>query len=169
MYVHFPTQKLSMHCPTEESSTNVTRYATINFNQVTDNEQQIKIQVFLGVMPWLANSHQCHSSWTAWLLTTYQSTYHNISKDLNLQQCCQNWKSCITEHLNPLHAGQAICWPQGLLCIVPSDNILASILSVLGFLLIHDISAAITSLNSVIFYSLHTLIFLHFDRISILA
>jgi len=76
---------------------------------ITVNEQhKKKIQVFLDVMPWLAKCHQCHASWTAWPLKFHQQ--HIITS-----QKTRLFNSSVgTEHLNPLHAGWAIGWPNGL-------------------------------------------------------
>ena len=122
---------------------------TVYYNKeilvITVTEQQKKkIQVFADVMPWLEKSHQCHTSWTAWSLKFHQSTYHNIPEDLY----CRNWTSCHTEHLNPPHAcGQSV----GQRDSACADHLSASILSMLSSFLIHRISVANTSLNSVTF------------------
>ena len=50
--------------------------------------------------------------------------------------------------IKTLSARWPICWLPGLLHVMSSNNLLATILSVLSFLFINKISAAITSLNS---------------------
>jgi hypothetical protein len=71
--------------------------------------------------------------------------------------------------INPLIAGWLICWLLVLTDVMPSSDLLATILSVLNFLFTHEISSQLTYFNSMTFYLLQILSFLYFDRLSFLA
>jgi hypothetical protein len=52
-------------------------------------------------------------------------------------------------YINPHSTGWPVCWPLLLLHVMLLVRLLATVLNVLSFLFIHEISGAVTSLNSV--------------------
>jgi hypothetical protein len=72
--------------------------------------------------------------------------------------------------MNPLNAGCLICWLLLLIMdVMPSGDLLATILSVLNFLFTHEISSQLAQLNCMTFYLLQMLLFLYFDRLSLFS
>jgi len=74
---------------------------------------------------------------------------------------------CRFMKMNTLSAGWLICWLLLLMDVMPSGDLLATILNVLNFLFTHEISSQLTQLNSMTFYLLQMLLFLYFDRLSL--
>ena len=96
-------------------------------------------------------AYKCiHSGFSLRIFLTFHLYHHWMSHE-NTKKNTLGLDMCRFMKMNPLSVGWLMCWLLVLVDVIPTGDLLATILSALSFLFTHDISSQLTQLSSMTF------------------